>query len=177
MVAAKSVEFQIGSFSAELAPNESADAAGYVVNRNAGEMNEGERPRFVYRTNPDVSNEELNLLHEAAWAESRCRDFGPVLERSLAFVCAYDKEQLVGFVNVAWDGGEHAFLPDTMVHLDFQRRGIGRELVRHAVTSAAERGLTWMHVDFEPQLQEFYDQCGFKNTTAGLIRLGELGQT
>jgi hypothetical protein len=28
-----------------------------------------------------------------------------------------------------------------------------------------------VHVDYEPQLQSFYEQCGFVNTPAGLIRL------
>ena len=43
-----------------------------------------------------------------------------MLARSLTYVAAYDTvgggEQLVGFVNVAWDGGIHAFLLDTTVH-------------------------------------------------------------
>jgi hypothetical protein len=32
-------------------------------------------------------------------------------------------------------------------------------------------GVKWMHVDFEPQLQGFYEGCGFRSTAAGLIRL------
>src|SRR5687767_672057 len=126
-----------------------------MMTKAQARMNESRHPDFVFRTNPKLTSEELNLLHEAAWGESVRRDFAPVLERSLAFVCAYAKNQLIGFVNVAWDGGEHAFLLDTMVHPDFRRGGVGRELVRHAVAAASERGLTWLHVDFEPHLQEF----------------------
>ena len=126
---------------------------------------------LVYRINPSLTNNELNALHRAAWQDHTWRDFEPVLNRSLAFVCAYDEDRLIGFVNLAWDGGEHAFILDTLVHPEFRRRGIGRELVRRAVAEAEERGLKWVHVDFEPHLQNFYGQCGFRDTAAGLIRL------
>ena len=34
-------------------------------------------------------------------------------------------DTLLGFVNVAWDGGDHAFLLDTKTLEDHQRQGIG----------------------------------------------------
>jgi GNAT superfamily N-acetyltransferase len=79
---------------------------------------------------------------------------------------------LIGFANVAWDGGEHAFLLDPKVHPDWQRHGVGTELVRRAADAAARAGCTWLHVDFEPHLHTFYfDACGFRPTDAGLIAL------
>lgn len=125
----------------------------------------------AYRISPPVTNDELNQLFADAWGNDEPTDFRPILERSLAYVCAYHETRLIGFVNLAWDGGVHAFLLDTTVHTKFQRRGIGRRLVEKATAAARERGLEWMHVDFEPHLQTFYDQCGFKNTNAGLINL------
>lgn len=84
---------------------------------------------------------------------------------------AYQGEQLVGFVNVAWDGGIHAFILDTCVHADFRRQGIATRLVRQAEEAARERGAKWLHVDFEPHLAAFYAGCGFRPTAAGLIAL------
>jgi ribosomal protein S18 acetylase RimI-like enzyme len=125
-----------------------------------------------YRTSPPVTNRELNALFAAAWPQPYvARDFAPVLARSLGYVCAYEGAELVGFVNVAWDGGSHAFLLDTTVHPDRQRRGIGSELVRRAAELARQRGAEWLHVDYEPRLAEFYRKCGFRDTDAGLIRL------
>jgi GNAT superfamily N-acetyltransferase len=74
-------------------------------------------------------------------------------------------------VNVAWDGGAHAFLLDTTVHPDHQRQGIATALVRRAVDLARERGAHWLHVDYEPHLDGFYRGCGFRPTAAGLIAL------
>jgi ribosomal protein S18 acetylase RimI-like enzyme len=82
--------------------------------------------------------------------------------------------RLVGFVNACWDGGVHAFLLDTVVDPDYQRRGIGRLLVRTLVADATAAGCEWLHVDYEPHLHNFYrDSCGFRATEAGLLRLNE----
>ncbi len=86
-----------------------------------------------------------------------------------------DDGSLVGFVNVAWDGGDHAFLLDTRVRADLQRRRIRTELVRRAVLHAQHAACEWMHVDFEMGLAPFYlEACGFRSTPAGLIHLPEL---
>jgi ribosomal protein S18 acetylase RimI-like enzyme len=92
---------------------------------------------------------------------------------SLGWVSARESAGLlVGFVNVAWDGGDHAFLIDTKTRGSHQRRGIGGELVRKAVLNAAAAGCEWLHVDFEPHLAPFYfDACGFRRTDAGLVHL------
>ena len=87
-------------------------------------------------------------------------------------------EALVGFVNVAWDGGDHAFLIDTKVASVYQRQGIATELVSRAASQAKAAGCEWLHVDFEEQLAPFYfDACGFRPTPAGLIHLPSLQKT
>lgn len=126
---------------------------------------------IVYRTSPNVTNTALNELFAAAWQNHIATDFTPILERSLAYVCAFDGDRLIGFVNLAWDGGIHAFLLDTTVHPGYQRRGIGRSLVERAVKIARACSIQWLHVDFEPHLLHFYQSCGFAHTEAGLMRL------
>jgi GNAT superfamily N-acetyltransferase len=80
--------------------------------------------------NMPIASEDLNALRAASWEGVQTRDWEPVLARSMGWVCATDGERLVGFVNAAWDGGAHAFLLDTSVHRDYQRRRIGTALVR-----------------------------------------------
>lgn len=83
---------------------------------------------------------------------------------------------LAGFVNVAWDGGDHAFLLDTKTRGELQRRGVGTELVRRAVEGSRAAGCEWLHVDFERDLRAFYfGACGFEPTDAGLVHLAEQG--
>lgn len=128
-------------------------------------------PAVRYRISPPVGNEELNDLFAAAWAGYTPRDFTLVLARSLAYVCAHQEGRLVGFVNLAWDGGCHAFLLDTTVHPAQQRQGIGRQLVAVAAAEARRCGMEWVHVDYEPHLEPFYRGCGFQPTAAGVMRL------
>ena len=94
---------------------------------------------------------------------------------SLGWVTARADGTLLGFVNVAWDGGDHAFLLDTKTRADHQRQGIGALVVGAAAARARAAGCEWLHVDFRPELRPFYDACGFRDTAAGLIHLPSLG--
>jgi GNAT superfamily N-acetyltransferase len=120
------------------------------------------------------SNAALNALFRAAWDHEHAEtDFAAILDRSLCHVCAWEGADLIGFVNVAWDGGVHGFLLDTCVLPAFRRRGIARAMVEEARTLAKARGIVWLHVDFQPELEGFYRHCGFRHTQAGLINLLE----
>src|SRR5919197_1011248 len=110
-----------------------------------------------YRVSPRVTNAELDQLFAVSWPNHHPPyDFGPELERSLVFVGAYVEDELIGFVRLAWDGGVHTFLLEPTVRPDVRRRGIGRSLVERAVAVARERGMEWVHVDYAPELGEFY---------------------
>lgn len=126
---------------------------------------------IIYTLSPAVTNAAMNALFAASWPNHREVDYAPELAHSLLYVCAHAGDRLVGFVNVAWNGGIHAFILDTTVHPDFQRRGIGVRLVRGAADAARLRGMEWLHVDYDPHLDAFYRACGFEPTLAGLIRL------
>jgi GNAT superfamily N-acetyltransferase len=122
-------------------------------------------------TDPLPGDDAMRRLWLLAWDGEGPQSFQPVLRRSLAHVGAYDGDVLIGFVNVAWDGGVHAFILDTCVVPAYRRQGIALRLVERAVAVARQRGAEWLHVDFEPHLEGFYRQCGFGPTTAGLMRL------
>ena len=118
-----------------------------------------------------VTAAEINELRSAAWPAVGPQDWDAVLAVSLGWVTAHLGQELIGFVNVAWDGGSHAFLLDIVVHPRIGRRGIGKQLVERAVALARDAGTEWLHVDFEPELRPFYEACGFQPTDAGLLRL------
>ena len=124
-----------------------------------------------FRIDPYPDNNALNALWATAWNEVAVRDFSSILSRSLAHIGAFDGVHLIGFVNVASDGGIHAFVLDTCVAPEFRRQGIATRLVEIATNVARERGAEWLHVDFEPHLTGFYRSLGFAATEAGLIRL------
>jgi ribosomal protein S18 acetylase RimI-like enzyme len=124
---------------------------------------------------PNLSDAELNDLFSASWAAHTRRAFGQILQRSLTYFGAYQDFQLVGFVNVAWDGGDHAFLLDPTVLPAHRRRGVGLALVAAAIKASAGGGAQWLHVDHDAVLDGFYRRAGFRPTHAGLIRLSAVG--
>ena len=121
--------------------------------------------------NPMLDDAMLNDLFARSWAEHTSRPFADVLARSLGFIGAFDDGRLIGFVNVATDGGAHAFLLDPTVDPAYRRQGLGRRIVRAAIDLARAANCEWVHVDFEPQLAPFYAACDFVPTEAGMISL------
>ena len=127
---------------------------------------------YVWRG--DFNNAEVNTLHAEAFGHPPLEDDwkGQVEKYSLGWVCARQGEELVGFVNVPWDGGVHAFILDTMVAAKVGRQGIGTQLVAIATAEARAVGCEWLHADFDDHLRVFYlDACGFITTNGGLIAL------
>ena len=131
----------------------------------------------AYTWRGEFENAEVNALHADAFEHEVFDDAGwdwkaQVDRHSLGWVCARDGAELVGFVNVAWDGGVHAFILDTVVAAPARRRGVGTGLVARATEHARAAGCEWLHVDFEDHLKAFYfEECGFTPTNAGLIKL------
>jgi GNAT superfamily N-acetyltransferase len=130
-----------------------------------------------YEWRGGFENVEVNTLHaeafaarvfdESEWNWSRLLD-----EHSLGWVVARDDSELVGFVNVIWDGLVHAWIQDTMVAAKAGRQGIGTQLIAVARDAAREAGCEYLHVDFDDDLKPFYyDACGFRPTNGGLIEL------
>lgn len=119
-------------------------------------------------------NTEVNALHAEGFAHAPQKDawWEQVTRYSLGWVCARADGELVGFVNVAWDGGVHAFILDTLVAAGHRRQGVGTMLVAVAAREARAAGCRWLHADFEDHLRGFYfDACGFRPTSAGLLAL------
>ena len=140
-------------------------------------MGDARRPRdirFAWRA--EATDDELVRLTQSHGGAAQAGWWDRIRPHSLGWVTARNTDGvLVGFVNVAWDGGDHAFLIDTKVRPDQQRRGIGTELVRLAARHAKEAGCEWMEVDFADGLAPFYyDACGFVPTHAGLLHLPQV---
>jgi len=128
-----------------------------VVLRWRGPLSDGEMVELVtsHGGSPDAGWWDRIRPHSLGWVTARIGE-----------------GQVVGFVNVVTDGGDHAFLIDTKTRGSHQRRGIGTRVVGFAAEHAKAAGCEWLHVDFEPELRDFYlDACGFRPTDAGLIPL------
>lgn len=130
----------------------------------------------TYSWRSSITDDEMVELVDAHGGRSEPGWWDRVSPHSLGWVAARSTDGLlIGFVNVASDGSDHAFLLDTKTRGDWQHRGVGTALVRRAARHAKEAGCEWLHVDFEADLAPFYlAACGFLPTDAGLIHLPTL---
>src|SRR5207248_1512796 len=108
--------------------------------------------RYVVRG--EIDNDACNRIHAAAFGHRVLRwDWSRQFhQHSVSWVSAVDEGEMVGFVNLAWDGGVHAFLLDTAVVPLRQGQGIGSRLVEVLLDDGVKRApLEWIHVDSSPE--------------------------
>ena len=132
---------------------------------------------YVYEWRGPFTNEEVNALHAEAFetrifSEDEWNWIELTARHSLGWVTSRSNGDLVGFVNVIWDGLVHAWIQDLMVAITVRHQGVGVGLMKAARDGARDAGCEWLHVDFDDDLRSFYyDACGFEPSNAGLMSL------
>lgn len=122
---------------------------------------------YLANISPDV--DVLNDLMAKVWSEHTWTDYNRVLAKSFCHITAYSGNELIGFINVAWDGNKHAFILDTSVCPDHQNNGVGKALVFKAIECCKNTSIEWIHVDYEERYEYFYHECGFTQKTAAAL--------
>jgi GNAT superfamily N-acetyltransferase len=116
-----------------------------------------------------VIDAEIGELRSAVKWDHDAGTYDRVLKGVHTYFVARDKEKLIGFVSVISDGAADAFLVDLMVHPDYQKQGLGKELVQRAIKYSKSIGVQCIHVTFNRTEEEFYRNCGFHIFGGGII--------
>lgn len=106
----------------------------------------------------------LDLYDSVGWSRYTRDPDG--LERALAnsgFVLeAWEESELVGLVRCLSDGDTILYLQDILVRPSHHRRGIGKSLVREAISQYPDRIRQIVLItDDEPAQRAFYESLGF----------------
>ncbi|MEL7287376.1 MAG: GNAT family N-acetyltransferase [Pseudomonadota bacterium] len=104
----------------------------------------------IYQLHGWSSARKPNLLHNA-------------LINSHSLVSAWHDKQLVGIANAISDGFLVVYYPHLLVHPDYKRQGIGKELMSRLRKKYSEMHMHILVADSEAVT--FYQKCGF--TRAG----------
>ncbi|MHC4575243.1 MAG: GNAT family N-acetyltransferase [Planctomycetota bacterium] len=123
---------------------------------------------IIYEKTP-VTDAEIGELRSAVKWDHDTGTYDRVLKGVHTYFVARDKEKLIGFVSVISDGAADAFLVDLMVHPDYQKQGLGKELVQRAIKYSKSIGVQCIHVTFNPTEEQFYRKCGFHVLGGGII--------
>lgn len=77
-----------------------------------------------------ITVEEYNDLREAVGWDKLCADQAlQGLKNSTRIISCYHKGKIVGSARLIWDKGYICYLSDVMVSPEFQKNGIGRQMV------------------------------------------------
>jgi N-acetylglutamate synthase-like GNAT family acetyltransferase len=123
------------------------------------------------REGSSVKPEELrDLFEHAPWARGRTtEEIRIMLENTDYHFSAWDGKRLIGFARVLTDRVYRATLWDVVVHTDYQKRGVGEELVNrilsHPVLSKVEK--FWLNTRDK---FGFYEKFGFVRSDQGMVR-------
>ena len=96
--------------------------------------------------------------YDAALAEA-------ALERTVN-IGAWDGDRLVGSVRVLTDGYLFATIPEILVHPDYRRRGIGRELMLRALDASPRHTVFF---GARPASEGFFRRIGCESGPAGFV--------
>jgi ribosomal protein S18 acetylase RimI-like enzyme len=108
------------------------------------------------------ANELNDLLETNKWRIQDPEKLEKALNLSWCWLTARnEKSQLVGFVQVLSDGIRHAYILRLIVHPEYQRQGIGTELMNKLMEILKENNLLPTLVA-TPGKDKFYEKFGFK---------------
>lgn len=140
---------------------------------------------IVYALEPDLSVEEfMDVLVRSTLAERRPMDKPDLLDRALrkATVIATARDghgKLVGVSRAISDFSLATYLADLAVDEAFQKRGIGRELIRRTHEAAGLH--TWLILLAAPKARTYYPHIGMRPHDSCWVRdraaPGEAAQT
>ena len=118
-----------------------------------------------YVENPALSLEEVLPLYEAVgWTNYTTNPtmLQNALEHSLFLISARDEEgKLIGFLRAVGDGYSIVYIQDIIVLPEYQRKGIGTQLLRQTLEHFKEVYQMILTTDSELKTIAFYESNGF----------------
>lgn len=119
--------------------------------------------------NIPISNKEVPELREQIGWGRRDEDYPALFERCNFWAGIRDENNiLIAFGYICGMGLEHGYMEDIIVHPQYQRRGLGVELVKELLRESERFGLRIVTVSFENNKTNFYKACDFTPSSGGL---------
>ena len=105
----------------------------------------------------------IALYEKSTLGERRPTEFPEIFEDMIRnadlVITAWDGDHLVGIARTLTDYSYVAYLADLAVHLDYQRKGIGKELIRR--TRAYLKDSCFITLLAAPLADGYYERLGF----------------
>ena len=116
---------------------------------------------IVYSYRRDLTIEQILPVYQSNnWSSAqKPQTLQQALLNSHSLVTAWDNKRIVGIGNAISDGFLVVYYPHLLVHIDYQRQGIGRKIM-----NLLQQQYTEFHQQIlvaDAQAIAFYQRCGF----------------
>lgn len=105
----------------------------------------------------------LNLYSSVGWTNytDKPEMLKKAYENSLLTLGAYDGDKLVGVIRTVGDGFSIVFIQDILVFPEYQRKGIGTQLIKEIMERFSTVYQIQLMTDNTPKTVSFYQSVGF----------------
>jgi ribosomal protein S18 acetylase RimI-like enzyme len=127
--------------------------------------------QIEYRVDASLNAEELASVFDRSGIRRPTGDLSRIqrmIDNANLTITAWDGEKLVGVARALTDFSWCCYLSDLAVDRDYQRHGIGRELVQQVQSAIGEE--TTLILLSAPEAMEYYPKIGFQAIHNGWIR-------
>ena len=122
---------------------------------------------MTYKFNEAVSAKALaDLREDICWNRMENEYENPLLT-SYYHIAVYETDLLIGYVDCVSNGVTDAYIQDLMIHPDYQRYGIGTDLMLKMIEYLKEKHIYMISVVFDESLKPFYNKFGFYTMFCG----------
>jgi len=122
-----------------------------------------------YKINCKIDPEQITYLRKSVGWNGMLESNRKLLKNSYLYICCFEENELIGFLDVVSNGITDAYIQDLIVKPSFQKKGIGKELMNMAIDLLKKDGIYAISVLFNEELQNFYKQFGFNIMMAGQL--------
>ena len=121
-----------------------------------------------YEFDATVSPADIADLRQVVGWNRMERDLSDQRLTTALHLCAFDEKRLIGYAQVISNHVTDAYIQDVMVHPDYQRQGIGTQLMEKLLSRLEEDGIYMVSVIYgEEALRPFYERFGFYTMLCG----------
>jgi GNAT superfamily N-acetyltransferase len=122
--------------------------------------------RIAFSTERDIDLYELEELCDAVgWARRPLRKVKKAIEFSFLVVSMWEvknnRRRLIGFARATSDHAFNATIWDVVVHPIYQKKGLGKALMRYTIDRLRSDDISNITLFADPHVVDFYRQLGF----------------
>lgn len=119
----------------------------------------------------ELTADEFVTLWETVWdGAPSLEQIELALEHTLFRVSVFDDDRIVAMARVIGDMGLNYYIKDVVVRPEYQKKGIGRTLIKEITRFVKENGVIGTDIFVElcavPDKIPFYEKLGFKSNQA-----------